>query len=171
VRAHGRTAGGPATALPLDPATCIVLETLRLEQSEYLYRRVVRPLAVDGYTVPAGWILRLCVNESHRDATIFTDPDRFDPERFRNRVYGRSEYAPFGGDAHGCMGAHLVHFLGRLFVEELAFAADWAVVRDGPPERGNRHRMHWRPSAQRRVVMHARAAGDPVVAAAQPAPA
>jgi cytochrome P450 len=170
VRAHGRTAGGPPTALPLDPASCVVLETLRLEQSEYLYRRVVRPLAVDGYTIPAGWILRLCVNESHRDATVFADPDRFDPERFRNRVFGRAEYAPFGGDAHGCMGAHLVHFLGRLFVEELAFAVDWIVVHDGPPERGNRHRMHWRPSARRRVVMRPRAA-EPVAAVAQPAPA
>jgi cytochrome P450 len=156
VRAHGRTAGGPATALPLDPATCVVMETLRLEQSEFLYRRVAKPFEVDGYTVPAGWILRLCVNEAHRDPSVFEDPDRFDPARFRDRVWSRNEYSPFGGHTHGCMGAHLAHFLGRLFVEELAIGYDWTVVRDGPLERGSRHRDHWRPSTLKRVVMRPR---------------
>jgi len=156
VRAHGRTAGAPRTALPLDPATCVVMETLRLEQSEFLYRRVAKPVEIDGWTIPAGWILRLCVNESHRDASVFEDPDRFDPGRFRDRAWSRSEYSPFGGHTHGCMGAHLAHFFGRLFVEELAIGFDWTVVRDGPLERGSRHRDHWRPSALRRVVMRPR---------------
>ena len=54
------------------------------------------------------------------------------------------------------MGAHLAHFLGRIFVEELAIGFDWTVVRDGPLERGSRHRDHWRPSALKRVVMRPR---------------
>ena len=94
---------------------------------------------------PAGWILRLCVNEAHRDPSVFEDPDRFDPARFRDRAWSRNEYSPFGGHTHGCMGAHLAHFLGRIFVEELAIGFDWTVVRDGPLERGSRHRDHWRP--------------------------
>ena len=157
VRAHGRTAGGPRLSAPVDPATAFVMETLRLEQSEYLYRRVARAFEIDGCRVPAGWILRLCVNESHRDAAVFPDPDCFDPRRFRARAYSRTEYSPFGGHPHGCMGAHVTYFLGRLFVEELALGYDWTVVQDGPPERGSRHRDHWRPSAQRRVVVRARA--------------
>jgi cytochrome P450 len=157
VRAVGRTAGGPRFALPVDPATAIVMETLRLEQSEYLYRRVARPFAFDGHRFPAGWIVRVCVNESHRDPATFPDPDRFDPQRFRTRAYSRLEYSPFGMPPHGCMGAHVAHFLGRLVVEELALGYAWTVVRDGPPERGSRHRDHWRPSAQRRVVLRARA--------------
>jgi len=156
VRAHGRTAGGPVTAPPIDTATCVVMETLRLEQSEFLYRRVAKPIEVDGRTIPAGWILRLCVNEAHRDPSVFEDPDRFDPARFRDRAWSRNEYSPFGGHTHGCMGAHLAHFLGRIFVEELAIGFDWTVVRDGPLERGSRHRDHWRPSALRRVVMRPR---------------
>ena len=156
VRAHGRTAGGPATAPPFDPATCVVMETLRLEQSEFIYRRVAKPFEVDGRTIPAGWILRLCVNEAHRNPTVFEDPDRFDPARFRDRAWSRNEYSPFGGHTHGCMGAHLAHFLGRLFVEELAIGYDWSVVRDGPLERGSRHRDHWRPSTLKRVVMRPR---------------
>ncbi|MFO1308453.1 MAG: cytochrome P450 [Burkholderiales bacterium] len=165
VRANGRTAGVPRLAPPVDPATAAVMETLRLEQSEFLYRRVAKTFELEGLTIPAGWILRLCVNESHRDPAVFEDPDRFDPGRFRRRAYGRSEYSPFGGHTHGCMGAHLAHFLGRLFVEELAIGYDWTVVRDGPCERGSRHRDHWRPSPAKRVAM--RPLAD---AAAPPAP-
>jgi len=157
VRAHGRTAGGPRMQPPLDPATAFVMETLRLEQSEFLYRRVARPIDIDGRRIPAGWILRLCVNESHRDPAVFADPDRFDPRRFQSRAYSRTEYSPFGGLGHGCMGAQVSHFLGRLLVEELALGYAWTVVSDGPIERGSRHRDHWRPSAQRRIAMRPRA--------------
>jgi (+)-abscisic acid 8'-hydroxylase len=157
VRAHGRTPGGPRSALPLDPATSFVMETLRLEQSEFLYRRVGTPFAFEGYTIPAGWLLRLCVNEGHRDAAVFPEPHRFDATRFRDRAYSRNEYSPFGGHAHGCMGGHFALFLGRVFVEEVAIGYDWTVLAEGPPERGTRHRDHWRPSGRRRVVMRKRA--------------
>ncbi|MEO8485001.1 MAG: cytochrome P450 [Betaproteobacteria bacterium] len=160
VRAHGRTAGVQRPGVPNDPATAFVMETLRLEQSEYLYRRVAHPFELDGFRIPAGWILRLCIQESHRDPTVFPDPDRFDPRRFRARAYSRAEFSPFGGHPHGCMGAHVTYFLGRLFVEELALGYRWRVVRDGPPERGSRHRDHWRPSAQRRIALRSRAADE-----------
>jgi cytochrome P450 len=105
-------------------------------------------------TIPAGWSIRFCIHESHRDPAVFADPDRFDPERFARRTYSRDEYAPFGADAHGCMGAHITHFLGRLFVEELAQGFEWQIVQDGPTEPGgNRHRDHWRPNSRHRVVM------------------
>ena len=94
---------------------------------------------------------------------MFPDPDRFDPGRFRERSYSRVEFSPFGGHTHGCMGAHLAYFLGRILVEELALGYDWTVVRDGPLERGSRHRDHWRPSSLRRVAMRARTV-EPVAA-------
>lgn len=160
VRAHGRSPGGPRQAPPVDPATAFVMETLRLEQSEFLYRRAIAPIELDGCVIPAGWMLRLCVNESHRDPAVFPEPDRFDPGRFRERSYSRVEFSPFGGHTHGCMGAHLAYFLGRILVEELALGYDWTVVRDGPLERGSRHRDHWRPSSLRRVAMRARPMGS-----------
>jgi cytochrome P450 len=123
-----------------------------MEQSEYLYRRVVRPIVIDDYSIPAGWLLRICVQESHRDPAIFTDPNGFNPDRFLGRGFGRGEYSPFGADNHGCMGVPLVHFLGKIFVEELCHGYQWRVTRDGPLDRGSRHRHHWRPSAARRVV-------------------
>ncbi len=143
---------GPG-AVP-DGGTRIVMETLRLEQSEFLFRRVIRRFEYEGMAVPAGWSVRFCTRESHRDPAVFTEPDRFDPDRFARRTYSRDEYAPFGADGHGCMGSHIAHFVGRRFVEELALGFDWRVVTDGLPEAGgNRHRDHWRPNSRQRVVV------------------
>jgi cytochrome P450 len=139
-----------------DPAACIVMETLRLEQSEFLYRTVIRPIEFEGMVLPRRWLVRLCVQESHRDPGVFPDPDRFDPGRFARRAYSRTEYSPFGADAHGCMGSRLSLFLGRLFVQELAQGVTWRVVSDGPFDRGTRHRQHWAPSPQFRVRMGVR---------------
>jgi cytochrome P450 len=155
VRAAGRTWGVPNGSQPNDLGTRVVLETLRLEQSEYLYRRVAEPVRIGEYAIPAGWLLRICVQESHRDPATFADPDRFDPDRFLGRTYARSEYSPFGADTRGCMGARVAHFLGRVLVEELCAGFTWRVTRTGPPERGSRQRDHWRPSARSRVVMTA----------------
>lgn len=141
----------------VDAGTRIVMETIRMEQSEFLYRRVTRSFEYEGMTFPAGWMIRFCTQESHRDPAVFAEPDRFDPDRFARRAYSREEYAPFGADTHGCMGSHIAHFAGRLFVEELASGFDWRVVADSPAEKGaNRHRGHWRPSSLHRVVMSSR---------------
>ena len=134
-----------------DVASRIVQETLRLEQSEYLYREVVGPLEVGGFRVPAGWLLRVCVQESHRDPRFFPDPDRFDPDRFAGPPPSRRAYSPFGVDEHGCMGVPMVHFLGRIFVEEVCRGYEVRLTRDAPLERGTRHRDHWRPGSARRV--------------------
>jgi len=134
-----------------DIASHVVHETLRLEQSEYLYREVARPFEIGRFLVPQGWLLRVCVQESHRDPAIFPDPDRFDPDRFAGRPRSRREYSPFGADDHGCMGVPIVHFLGRIFVEELCQGYEAVVTRDAPLDRGTRHRDHWRPGAARRV--------------------
>jgi cytochrome P450 len=135
-----------SNAHPPALAVRIVMETLRLEQSEFLYRRVVRPVRHDDVLLPAGWLLRVCIQESHRSADVFEEPDRFDPDRFARRAFSRMEYSPFGLDNHACMGARLALSLGSVFVEELA-RFDWEVLRDGPIVRdGNRHRYHWRPN-------------------------
>ena len=153
VRAFERTIGSPSGAQPSDIGSRIVLETLRMEQSEFLYRRIARPIALWDYTIPEGWLLRICVQESHADPNIFPNPQLFDPNRFLARTFGKSEYSPFGADERGCMGARLALFLGRVFVEELCLGYEWQVTRDGPLERGSRQRHHWRPSAASRVML------------------
>ena len=126
----------------------VVLETLRLHQSEFIQRRVLEPLELDGYTIPPSWYLRVCVHESHRDPEVFPDPERFDPDRFLGRRPSRYEYSPFGRLEHRCIGVPTTMLLAVTFVTRLARDFDLAVVRDGPPEF---NRYHWRPSRHLRV--------------------
>ena len=153
VRTASVTGDAPGESPSADIASRVILETLRMEQSEFLYRRVVQSIVFEGFTIPAGWLVRICVQESHRDPAIFPEPNRFDPDRFVGRTFGRAQYSPFGADNHGCLGKPLVNFLGRIFVEELCRGYHWRVTRDGPLERGTRHRHHWRPSAAKRIVL------------------
>ncbi len=151
VRSSGTTADASRRVRQDTVAHRVVQETLRMEQSEYLYREVVRPFEINGFHVPAGWLLRVCVQESHRDPAIFPDPDRFDPERFAGRGVSRRDYSPFGADDHGCMGVPIVQFFAQIFVEELCRGYDAQVTRNAPLERGTRHRDHWRPGTARLV--------------------
>jgi cytochrome P450 len=159
------TAAGGVNGHPPTLAERIVMETVRLEQSEFLYRKVIRPVRLDDVVLPAGWLLRVCIQESHRSADVFEEPDRFDPDRFARRAFSRAEYSPFGIDSHACMGARLAVSLGSVFVEELA-RFEWKVLRDGPIERdGNRHRYHWRPNRRLRVLISPAAVDGAVTSA------
>ena len=142
--------------LPL--STRIVMETLRLEQSEYLYRETTRDIEHKGVVIPRGWLVRLCVRESHQDPAVFANPDIFDPDRFLSRTFTRREYAPFGaGLRHACLGEHLTRTVASLFAEELAGGYRWQTVADGPPEHSAWR--HWRPASAWRIVMTPEGAG------------
>lgn len=144
---------GPGAASGKDPAECVVLETLRLAQSEYVYRKVIKPIEFNGFEVPKGWFVRICVAEVHTQNPPFDRPEVFDPTRFENRRFSRDEFSPFGLDHHACLGARLTMFVSRAFVDVLARDFDARVVADGAPERGNRHWNHWRPSSEFRIAL------------------
>jgi cytochrome P450 len=127
-----------------------VKETLRLHQSEYLYRRVLQEIPVDDYVIPKDWLLRICVRESHRDPRVFEQPNEFKPERFLDRRYSRTDYSTFGASRVSCLGEHLTLAMGQIFVEELARNVKSTTVEDGPLEF---RRWHWRPSSKWRVRM------------------
>jgi hypothetical protein len=126
----------------------VIKETLRLEQSEWLFRRVEENIETDGYVIPKGSGVQICVREGHRDAAIFERPEDFDPERFMGRSYPPNQYAPFGLYRHRCIAAHLTLVVGRIFLREVCRGFDWRVVADGPRFHG---RFHWQPGKHFRV--------------------
>jgi len=138
-------------ARPVSLAARIVSETLRMEQSEHLYRVAGEDFEHDGMRIPRGWLVRLCVQESHRDPQVFPAPDTFDPDRFCDRTYTKREYQPFGTGRHACIGEAIARTVGRLFVEELGRGWDVRTVQDGPPEYSSWR--HWRPSSRWRVLV------------------
>lgn len=136
----------------------VVSETLRLAQSEYLYRAIDEDIEVDGHRLPKGWLLRLCVWESHRDPTVFQEPESFDPERFARRRYSTDEYAPFGFGRHACNGIAVNDVVCRAVLEELVDSYTWSTIGDGPPAHDLRHWRHWRTSPDLALELEARPA-------------
>jgi cytochrome P450 len=131
-----------------------VMETLRMRQSEFIYRAVVQDIDFDGFRIPRGWLLRVCVWESHRDPDIFSDPDCFNPDRFLNRSYSRTEYSPLGASTHACLAAYLVNFVASTFVLEMA--SRFVVT---SPDRGLvelASSRHWAPGAAFRIKIRPR---------------
>ncbi len=138
-------------------ATRFVQETLRLEQSESRYRRATADLELDGFRIPKGWLVRMCIRESHQDEQVFPNPRAFDPERFANRNPTRGEYAPFGAFRLACIGENAAISAAVTFAITLATGFDWRVVADGPPEINNW--AHNAPSPRFSVALSAKLAG------------
>lgn len=131
----------------------IVDETLRMAQSEYLYRELTKDVSFEGHTLPRGWLVRLCVWESHRSCPAFDQPEQFNPDRFAGREFSRDEYAPFGYGKHACNGAQLARLIAGEFTRVLGSDFEIETTGDGPVERDFRHWSHWRPSAHFKVKL------------------
>ena len=134
-------------------AALIVKETLRLEQSEFLSREATADIDFNGFTIPRGWLVRICIREGHRDPALFADPERFDPQRFVAHGSGMNGYSPLGMLGHSCIGAQIVSQVGQIFVFELARGFDLTLVADGPREFGA---DHWTPGSTFRINLQTR---------------
>jgi cytochrome P450 len=102
---------------PLDIESLEKLETLDLVMNEAIrlvtpvqwgMRRTVRDTELLGYYLPAGTNVIAYPGMNHRLPEIWTDPLKFDPDRFTEprSEHKRHRYAftPFGGGAHKCIG-------------------------------------------------------------------
>jgi cytochrome P450 len=104
---------------PLDMAALADLPTLDLVIKETLrlvppvpgpIRRTVKDTEVLGHYLPAGTTVLLGTWVNHLLPEYWTDPLRFDPERFaeprREDKNHRYAWLPFGGGVHKCIGMH-----------------------------------------------------------------
>jgi cytochrome P450 len=142
----------PAAADPSLP-TRILRETLRLEQSEYVYRRAQEDIVFHDLFIPKGWRIRVLIREGHRDPAVFDDPDRFDPDRFTRPDLVGKRLATFGLGAHTCIGPQLTETAITVALTELARSFEWQVIEDGPREYGW---AHWQPSGRMRIAFRRR---------------
>lgn len=133
----------PASATAQRLARNIILETLRLEQSEYLMRRTLRDIEFEGFRIPRNWLVRICIRECHLDPKNFERPMEFSPDRFRTGPPAQQQYSPFGMHDKSCLGVAITLWAGQKFVVELARMGSWRVEDDGPRELGA---FHWRPN-------------------------
>lgn len=125
-------------------------ETLRLSQSEYLYRKVATEFEFEGFCFPRGWMVRSCIWESHRTTEALPAATEF-RLRLGPEDFSRDHFSPFGMGRHACNGVDISNTICRAVLDELAAGFDARVVHAEPLQRLMRHWSHWQPNRSMRV--------------------
>jgi cytochrome P450 len=107
-------------AVQADPAKvpAVVQEALRWEAPTALLPRFApKDVTWAGVGIPAGAEVLFAITSANRDAAVFAEPDRFDPDR------SEREFLSFGHGLHFCLGSHLarreMEVSLRVFAERL----------------------------------------------------
>lgn len=135
----------------------LTLETLRHHQVEHLYRRVLEDFEWEGFRIPKGWLLRICLAEAHRDPEVFAGAAEFRPERFAENPPSQTEFLPFGAFHRSCVGDKVTHVIARAFLTTLTSEWNWRQV--GQAHEGY-EAWHWIPGKDFRVSLTKRGAED-----------
>jgi cytochrome P450 len=112
-------------------ADAVIRETLRLRAPFRLVsRRLVAPMRVGPYTLPAGVSVGVNVYLTHRRSEVYPDPEAFRPERFMD---GQPEaWVPFGGGVRRCLGASFALFEMGVVLRTVLGRARLRPVSPGP---------------------------------------
>jgi cytochrome P450 len=114
-----------------------VKEALRLNAAApVLWRRAVRDVEFAGYSLPAGTITGVNPMLTHLLPEIWDEPTRFDPGRFAPELTSqrhRFSYVPFGGGAHGCLGANFASLQVRALLRRLLERFELSLKDTAPP--------------------------------------
>lgn len=110
----------------------VIREALRLYPPAWLIgRQVVRPFELGGFTMRAGDQILMSPYLMHRDPRFFTEPERFEPERWQRpetEALPRFAYFPFGGGQRVCIGNHFATMEAQLVLGTLVQQLELTVV-------------------------------------------
>ena len=134
----------------------VVAEELRLHPpTGGLARRLLEPLSIGGYELPAGTDLVPVTLLVHRRADTYEKPWTFKPERFLDARPPAGAWFPFGGSVRRCIGASFAQFEAKIVLEELTKALELSPAK-ARPERTSRRAIVLVPSKGARVVARRR---------------
>lgn len=115
-----------------DTAGNILREALRLYPPlPTIARMATREVELEGCRIPAGTRLIVAPLFVQRDPQWWTDPDRFDPDRFSTaRAEHRrhpAAWTPFGGGAHMCLGMNFAEVQVQAVQQALRARCRWTL--------------------------------------------
>jgi cytochrome P450 len=104
----------------------VVKESMRLFPPAWGFGRLaLEEFELGGYRIPAGTNIFITQWLTHRDARFFPDPQRFEPERWREDPVRKGKiprfaYFPFGGGPRVCIGAGFAMLEAALLLATIA---------------------------------------------------
>jgi cytochrome P450 len=139
----------------------VVQETLRLcPPVPVVARRLLEPMELGGYELPAGTTVAPCVYLIHRDERFYPQPRSFVPERFLERPPGTYTWIPFGGGVRRCLAASYAELEMKRVLRTVLSEVRLRPV-GGDSERVTRSAISFSPDKRARVVAEPRRAPVP----------
>jgi cytochrome P450 family 138 len=130
--------------------------------------RVVRkPFELGGFRLPIGSRLLLAACLTHYDPNLFAHPERFQPERFLDKLPDTYTWIPFGGGVRRCIGATFAHMEMDIVLRVLLERVE-LVPTSAADERWAFRGVVWAPAEGGKAVVRQRVrapAHDALVAA------
>ncbi|MBI3837735.1 MAG: cytochrome P450 [Planctomycetia bacterium] len=118
------------SSMPL--ATAVFEETMRLYPPAWgIPRETIDEDEICGYPIPAKATIILMQDIVHRHPDFWTEPDKFDPQRFlppHNAGRPKFAYFPFGGGPRICIGNHFAMLEGPLALAALTQRFQFTLV-------------------------------------------
>jgi cytochrome P450 len=141
-----RGSAAELSRLPYLSAVCD--ETLRIRPpTPNASRMVAEPFPLCGFELPVGTRVAVSPYLTHSDPEVYPEPERFRPERFLERQFGRHEFHPFGGGSRRCIGASFAAFEMRIALGTLL--RGWRFAPVDPHVAAHRHHVTLVPAGGR----------------------
>jgi cytochrome P450 len=95
-------------------------------------RMCVKDTVFQGFQIPAGTLVGVYPIHVHYMDSLWTDPFKFDPERFSSERQEDKHHAfawvPFGGGAHMCIGQHFATLQVKAIMHQLLQRYRWSIA-------------------------------------------
>ena len=146
-----------------------IKETMRLfpPAPGVFMRRATQDVQIGKWKVPKGALVSVCSLVPHYDARWFSDPLRFDPERFEGeaaRQMPRGAYFPFGAGPRVCIGNSFAAMEMTLVLAMLLQRFSFKLA-PGQQQPAIHLQVIVRPAGGLKLILEKRSRLDPVAAA------
>jgi cytochrome P450 len=110
----------------------VLKEVLRVFPPSSGPREAIASCEFNGYSIPKGWKVLYHSGATHQDNSLYSQPERFDPQRFApERAEDKQKpmgYIPFGGGLRECLGREFAKLEMKLFAALLVREYEWELL-------------------------------------------
>ncbi|OMO78659.1 Cytochrome P450 [Corchorus capsularis] len=112
----------------------VINETVRLANIvPGIFRKALKDVEINGYTIPAGWLVMVVPAVVHLSHGKYEDPLEFNPWRWEGKELhaGSKTFMAFGGGVRLCVGADFAKLQMAIFIHHMVTKYRWRVTKGG----------------------------------------